>query len=338
MNRSFFKDFNKLTETVLAYRSAKPLLVALHYDVFTRVAEGADTAPKLAARLKLDPRASRIFLDALAGLGYLDKQGGSYRNTREASRLLVNTSPQYVGNSLKYQELTWDAWSDMRHVLKSGKPRRGLVDWIRQGFFTADYIKAMGDVSREPCRELAARLDWRGVRRSLDVGCGAGNASAAFVERAPKLQADLLDMPVTLKVTRSLLAKHPCRDRLRFKQADFMKDEFGREEYDLVLISNVTRVEDEKTNRALVGKAFRALKAGGRLVIHDFAVEPDRTKPKFSVLLGLHVLLFTGKGEVYTLREYRHWLKEAGFRGTECFQVAKESLHPSWAVIGRKPA
>lgn len=332
----FFTDFNELAQLALSYRAAKPLLVALHYDLFTEVERGRDTALKLARRLKLEPRATGIVLDALCALGRLEKHGTRYRNTRAGKRLLVAGSPDYMGSNLRYQEYTWDAWSDLRHVLKTGKPRTDLVGWIKKDFFTADYIRAMGDVTRVPAKDLAAKLPWKGVRRSLDVGSGAGTFSAAFVERAPALKADLLDLPEPLAVARGLLRGHADYARFGFKKADYLKDSFGEEVYDQVLISNVTRVEDEASNRLLVAKAFRALRSGGRLVIHDYVIAPDRTSPRFSALLNLHLLVFTGKGSAYTVAEYERWLTDAGFAVDARVPVAEASLHPSLAIVGRK--
>ncbi|MBI4676735.1 MAG: methyltransferase [Elusimicrobia bacterium] len=336
MPASFQSDFNKLAEVALAYRSSKPLLVALHYDLFSWIEAGCGSPEKLGRRLKLDRRALAVLLDAVASLGFLAKRDGGYRNTRLSRRLLTSASPDYVGDSLKYQESTWDAWSDLRRVLKTGRPRMDLLDWIHKGFFTRDYVKAMGDVAKTPARELARGLDWTGVGRSLDVGCGSGAYSRAFVERAPRLEAVLLDLPRTLTVTKSLLRGHPDLRRMTFKAANYLADDLGEGEYDLALISNVTHVEDEKSNRGLVAKAFRALRPGGRLVIHDFVVRPDRTGPRFASLLGLHLLLFTGKGAVYTTKEYSDWMRQAGFRPVSHMPIAQESLHPSVAVIGRK--
>ncbi|MBI3288314.1 MAG: methyltransferase domain-containing protein [Elusimicrobia bacterium] len=336
MPASLFADFNPLAELVLSYRSAKPILVAIHYDLFTWIEKGCDSAAALARRRRLDAPAVERLLDAVCALGYLRKRGSHYRNTRAGRRLLVEGSPDYVGSNLKYQEFTWDAWSDLREVLKTGKPRRGLVDWIRRDFFTADYIKAMGDVTRAPARELARKLDWRGVTRSLDVGSGAGTFSAAFVERAPELTAELLDLPEPLAVAQGLLARHPRRRRLAFKEANYLTDDFGSAAYDLVLISNVTRVEDEAANRLLVRKAHAALRPGGRLVIHDYVIEPGRTGPKFAALMSLHVLLFTGKGRAYSAAEYERWMRAAGFRAAARIPIAKASLHPSLAVVGVK--
>lgn len=336
MPRSYFADFNPLAELALSYRAAKPLLVCLHYDLFTHVQGGLDTPERLARRLKLDPYAVRLLLDAMASLGWLRKSGGRYRNTPAGRRLLVSTSPDSMVSNLKYQEYTWDAWSDLREVVRTGRPRLDLRDWIKRDFFTADYIKAMGDVTRVPAAELACKLDWRGVTRSLDVGSGAGTFSGAFVSAAPGLTADLLDLPKPLAVARGLLRGHPHADRLRYRAANYLTDRLGDREYDLILISNVTRVEDASVNRRLVREAHRALRPGGRLVIHDYSIAPDRTAPRFSALLNLHLLVFTGKGRVYTPGEYRRWMRDAGFAPAPSIKIAKDSLHPSLAVVGRK--
>lgn len=330
-------DLTRLTDLAMSYRSAKPLLAALHYDLFTWIAKGLDRPETLSRRLSLDSPAVTRVLDALVALGWLTKRGGAYSNTRAGRRMLVASSPDYVGHNLKYQEYTWDAWSDLREVMRTGRPRLGLQDWIKRDFFTADYLRAMGDITRRPARELARALDWTGVVRTLDVGSGAGNFSAAFVERAPKATAVLLDLPQALEVTKGLLSGHPDRSRFAFKAANYLADELGRDDYDLVLISNVTRVENEEVNRMLVAKAWRALRPGGRLVIHDYVISPDRTGPKFSALLNVHLLVFTGKGQAYTAAEYRAWMKESGFRAERTLPIAPESPFPSLAVIGRKP-
>lgn len=336
MSVSYEADLKRLTDLAMAYRSAKPLLAALHYDLFTEIEKTGDPK-RLAARLRLDEPALRRVLDALAGLGWLRKRGGLYANTRAGRRLLVAGGDGYVGSNLRYQEYTWDAWSDLREVMRTGRPRRGLRDWIRRDFFTADYLKAMGDVTRRPALELARRLDLRGVARTLDVGSGAGNFSAAFVASAPGLRATLLDLPEALRVTRGLLRGAPGAERLSFRAANYLTDELGREEFDLVLISNVARVESEEVVRSLAAKSFRALRPGGRLVIHDYVIGPDRTEPLFSALLNVHLLVFTGKGAAYTDAEYRRWMRDAGLRGIEALPIGASSPFPSTAFVGRKP-
>jgi 3-hydroxy-5-methyl-1-naphthoate 3-O-methyltransferase len=336
-NAAATSPHTQLLEVVLAYRSSKPLLVAAEYDLFSWIERGVDTAEAISRKLRLDTRAVRILLNAVAALGFLKKRGERYSNAELAKEFLVAGSPNYRGSNLKYQERTWAAWSDLKNVVKSGRPSRMLLDWTSSGSFSADYIKAMGDVAREPARDLASKLDLRGVKRMLDVGCGPGVYSAAIVERDPLIEATLLDLPRTLRVTKPLLRRHGRADRFKYKPADFLKDSFGREEYDLVLISNVTHVEDEKNNLKLVEKAYRALRPAGQLVIHDYVSDPALTSPKFAAMLAVHLLVFTGRGNVYTLDEYASWLRGKNFKQVWHKRVAVGSLYPSTIIVGRKP-
>lgn len=334
--RSVNHDHSKLLETVLAYRSSKPLLVAVEYDLFTWIERGRRTAESLARVLSLDARAVGILLDAVVALGYLRRRGARYANTRLSKDLLVSTSPNYRGSNLKYQEQTWKAWSELSCVVKTGCPKLSLLEWIRKDAFTADYVKAMGDVAREPARELAARLDLSGVSSLLDIGCGPGAYSAALVERKPALRAVLLDLPRTLDVTRDLLRRHRHAGRFTFRPADFLKDSLGAGEFDLALISNVTHCESAANNAELVRKAARALKPGGRLIVHDYVSDPALTSRKFSAMLAVHLLVFTGRGNVYTLKDYAGWMRKAGLKDVFHQQVAMRSVYPSLAIIGRK--
>lgn len=332
-----FSDFNKLAQSALAYRSSKPLLVAMHYDLFTWIETGHVTVERLARKLDLDSRALRILLNALSALGYLRKTGREYRNAPLARRTLVDGRPDYKGNNLKYQEKIWDAWSDLRQVLKTGRPRRSLLDWLRRDAFTRDYIKAMDDISKAPAAELARKLDWRPVRRVLDVGCGPGTYSAEFAARNPGHMAVLFDLPATLEVTRSFVETRAEPERFILRPGNYYRDEFGRGEYDLVLISHVTHDESPRTNLRLVRKAFRALRPNGRLVIHDFLLDEGRDSPAFSAMFALHMLVFTGAGDVYTRSDYSGWMREAGFRSISAFPIAESSVTPSAAIVGVKP-
>ncbi len=331
-----YSEFNRLIETALAYRSSKPLLVALHYDLFTSIEKGPRTAPALARRLGLDPRALGVVLDAVAASGFLKKRGPAYANTGFSRRMLVAGSPSYQGHNLRYLERTWDAWSELKTVVKTGRPRRSLLDWIGRDRFSAGYIRAMGEVAKGPARDLARTLDLGRVVRSLDVGCGSGAYSAAIVEKAPGVEAVLLDLPRTLGVTRRLLAGHRAAKRMKFRPGDFLKDSFGEKEFDLVLISNVSHVEDEAGNRALIAKAFRALRPGGRLVIHDYLAGTGGRSSPFVASLAVHLLVFTGRGGVYSEAQYRAWLRGAGFRRIEALPVAAGSVHHSAAVVGHR--
>ena len=68
-----------------------------------------------------------------------------------------------------------------------------------------------------------------------------------------------------------------------------------------------------------------ALKDGGLLLIAEVIPNDTRTGPALSLLFGLNMLLHTEQGDVFTLREYREWLKGAGFKKVTTIEVPAPS-------------
>lgn len=328
---------DRLIDEIMGYRKAKILMVAAYLDVFTPL-ESFQTASALAGRLALDARAVEILLDALTAIGYLRKRGRLYANAPISGRYLVRGRPEYMGDNLKYQEMIWDAWGELRHSMGKGGAVRPLEYWLlRHKGFTQEYIRGMDNIARGPAAEIAALAAPASKARLLDVGAGPGTYSLAFLRANPQMSATLLDLPSTLKVTRRMLAVHPSlAARTRLKAGNYRDARFGREEYDLVLLSHITHDESPAVNRRLIEESRRALKPGGRLIIHDFMLDPDRVRPVFGALFSVHMLAYTEGGRTYTAAEYAAWLRRAGFSRLKQHPIAVESRNSSRILIGVK--
>lgn len=61
-------------------------------------------------------------------------------------------------------------------------------------------------------------------------------------------------------------------------------------------------------------RCFAVLVPGGRVVIHDFLLDPHKSGPKLTTLLALNMLTATRGGSTYTEAEYTTWLEAAGFQ------------------------
>jgi hypothetical protein len=85
-------------------------------------------------------------------------------------------------------------------------------------------------------------------------------------------------------------------------------------------------------NRDLLRRCHQALAPGGRLVIQDFILEPDKTSPKFAALFSLNMLVGTAAGSSYSHPEYTAWLAEAGFREIQHLRLPG----PTGLMIGRR--
>ena len=56
-----------------------------------------------------------------------------------------------------------------------------------------------------------------------------------------------------------------------------------------------------------------ALVPGGRVIVRDHVMQPDRTQPRRGAVFAINMLVSTAGGDCYTLDEIRDGLTQAGF-------------------------
>lgn len=89
------------------------------------------TAEELGRRLKLHPRGTYDFFDALVALKFLERDGdgpaGRYRNTRETAAFLDRKSPAYIGGLPDMlNSRLFGFWNNLGTALKTGKPQNEM--------------------------------------------------------------------------------------------------------------------------------------------------------------------------------------------------------------------
>lgn len=86
----------------------------------------------------------------------------------------------------------------------------------------------------------------------------------------------MLDLPQAVEHAAPLLEREGMGDRVVLRAGDALADDPGDSVYDLIMAFSLVHHFDDVTNRLLVGKAARALRPGGYLVIGD-ALRPRST-------------------------------------------------------------
>ena len=153
----------------------------------------------------------------------------------------------------------------------------------------------------------------RKIHKILDVAAGSGAWSLAFAKAIPETRITSADFPEMTPITREFAEKYGVANRYDYLEGDLRQADFGRDTYDLVILGHIIHSEGEKHGKELLRKSYMALRPGGKLLIGEYVPNDSRTGPAMPVLFGLNMLLQTEEGSVFTLREYRAWLKAAGF-------------------------
>jgi precorrin-6B methylase 2 len=296
-----------LTRLMNAWRESRIVLTALELDLFTAVGDSASAA-EIARRLRTDPRGTETLLHALAALGMLEKRGTTFRNGPLAARYLCAGAPEDRRGAFRHVANLWRRWTSLTECVRTGQPApRGPRDEAD----TESFIAAMHANSTQRAPALIAALDLTGVRRALDVGGGSGGYAIALARAVPGLRVEVLDLADVVPLTARYAAAAGVADRVTTKVGDLNADELGAG-YDLVLISAICHMNGPGENADLIHRAARALAPRGRVVVHDYVLEPDRTAPAAGALFAVNMLVNTPAGGNYTEAEYFAWLRDAG--------------------------
>ena len=299
-----------------AYQSSRVLITANNYRVFDFL-QKQKTAKGLAKEIGADVRATGILLDALTGLGLLIKQNNKYRNSSQSSRFLVSGSPYYQGDIIKHGETMWDRWSDLDKVLKTGRPSQRSRDHNA-------FILGMHNISSLKAKEIISEVGLEGVERALDLGGGPGTYSLEMARRGAHVT--LFDLPETIKIAKKLLARSPkAAKNMTFLMGDFSVDDIGKG-YDLIFISQIVHSFSEKENVSLLKKCRRALNDNGRVVIHEFPINEQRTEPVRSALFAVNMLVNCEGGRTWSPGDMKKWFMKAGFKGARKKEVVEGIL------------
>lgn len=315
-----------LNEMIRGYMPSRVVLTALELDVFSAVADGS-TSAKVAGKLKTNERATETLLNALASLGLLKKIDGQFECTPVTARFFSAGSKDNAQPGLLHIANIWHGWSNLTDVVKSGTVERGA----RSAEGTKDFIAAMHRNASERARLLIKSVGTDGVRRVLDLGGGSGAYSIAFAKAAPAIEAVILDVPEVVGLTKDYVERAGVASQVKIRPGDMLTSPLDGG-YDLVMLNAICHMFSPAQNRALLKRAFGVLAQGGRLVVQDFILNPDKTSPRHAALFAINMLVGTNEGSSYSEPEYSEWMREAGF--TEVNRVKLPG--PSGLMIGRK--
>jgi len=300
-------------------RTALALIAAIDLDVFTTISQGKKTVAELSRSLKVPRRMLEHLLEALAAMGYLTKRGTQYGLTPVSDTFLVRTKPSYMGAMADEARMTIPQWMQLAAVIRNGKPA-SAVDTEEGRQFFPKLVQAIFPMTYSTAQNLARSFSptkLKKVSRILDVAAGSGAWSLPFAQANPNVRVTAVDYPEVTAVTREYAKRFGVAGQYDYLEGNLRQIDFGRQEYDIVILGHIIHTEGEKWGRKLVEKSYKALKPEGTLIIAEMIPNDARTGPLFPLLFGLMMSIITEEGDVFTMAQYKQWLKQAGFRSVK---------------------
>ena len=315
------------------FMESRILLSGAELNLFTILNPTPLSAREVASRIGADLRALTILLNALSAMGLLVKKSKTYQCANSVSPFLSEEAPNSVLPMVLHADHLWQRWSGLTDVVRSTIVSKGAVKPSRSPEELCAFIGAMHIIAAPRADEIVAATNPGSSKTLLDVGGASGTYTIAFLKVVPEMKATLFDKPEVVEMARERLSKAGMLDRVTLVPGDFYQHEFPYG-HDLAFVSAIIHQNSPEQNLDLFIKVFRSLNRGGRILIRDHVMEPDRIHPKDGAIFAVNMLLGTPGGSTYTYEEIKTGLSQAGFTG---IHLLKKGEHMDALVEALKP-
>jgi SAM-dependent methyltransferase len=314
-----------LLECARGQVGATLLIIALsRLHIFEMLERGPMTVKELQRATRLSQRPFLILTTALREMKtLLLDASGRFHLTEMSRHCLLRSNSNYLGG---YAELMVSERTvqELLSQLRSDRPRswhgkgpafnyrRGNRSPLNNCKDARSLTLSLAGLARSVAPMFADNVKLDGCNLLLDVGAGTGVYSMSALQRNPNLRAILMDRPEVLKVARGFALESGLENRVTFVPGDILRDHFPRG-IDAILLSNVLHDWDEDECQRLIRRCVKALRANGRLLIHDKFIGSSYCTPLSAAMHSASLFVLT-EGRLYSVAEVAAWMKGAGVR------------------------
>lgn len=304
------------------YQRSAALMAAAKLGVFSALADGPLAPPQVADRIAAPTDTVARLMSALAALDYLAVDGGKF-TLNDFSRSFVRDGAGGMLRLAWKEHLFYTLWSRLDEAVSTGKALLpSFRDRVARDFPSVEkFLLALNDLAGMAAPGVIATGAFNGAATILDLGGGGGGYAAELARALPGARVTLADLPEILPIARGHLERKRIGDRVELVSADFLKDDCGLagRQFDCVFLSHVLHDFDAPIAAAIVHRAARLVRSGGRLVILDVLVPDGGQKNPVEALFDLMMLVEVPGGCSHTVANVTEWMKSAG--------LARPTLH-----------
>jgi len=330
-------DQDAVLQVLYANFGCFALLTAHKLQIFKLFENESLTTAEAADKSGIPSRPMDILLTTLAAHRFLSKSGDHFALDSLARDYLLDSSPTYLGGMLDFavsthSMCTVENLENCARLDRSLAYGRGAMfqEHVEQVARAREFTQAMHSQSIAPAMAWPRKVDLNNHKVMLDVAGGSGAHAIGALHNWPHLRAIVYEMAPVSGFVREFAERYGLTERLGSVTGDMWKDPFAPA--DLHFYSQVYHDWTPEQCRFLTEKSFAELPVGGRLIVHELLLDPDKAGPLVPSLMAMVMLLWTD-GRQYSSSELTQMLESVGF-----VEVRAERTFGSWGIVtGVKP-
>ena len=257
-------DTVRLQRISKAFWESAARMSAVELKVFTAIANGNDSIDALAAAVDIEPVNAERLLTVLTAMTLLERDGDRFSNAQDVDRFLVEGKPTYAGPWMLFGKPRWEGWGKLTEHLKvrEGDQRRlGMYDDTFTVERAREYHEATYSIGMGAARRFHKQVDLSGRHKIMDLGGGSGCYCIVAAQQYPDIQAEVLDLPPVVVVTREYIEENGVSDQVSANPCDFTRDSLPDDADVAIMASNLPQYSREIIAE-VVQRVFDALLPG----------------------------------------------------------------------------
>jgi ubiquinone/menaquinone biosynthesis C-methylase UbiE len=312
-----------LDSVAYGFMASQALFSALELKIFDAIAakgEAGMTIDEIKTACGIDAPRTQTLVTALTAIKCLRRgEGGKYTLSPNTAQYMVTGTRHFYGDYLQYQigRQFYHTMGNLPEVMKSGVAP-SYASWFSDPEVAQTYTQAQHNGSVATAKYLIKKkLQLGGIKDMLDVGGGSGAFSYVFVGATPGLKSTVLELPEVCRTGNNIKKDQDpdVQQRVNFVELDATSPDWPVSDtsFDVVLMSYISGSVPEPVIKALYSNAYKALRPGGRLLVHDFMVDDSLTGPALGALWGLQHVTVNATGLGLCPKEIGDRMAAAGF-------------------------
>ena len=319
-----------ILDLIEAFRRSKTMFCAVKLGIFDLLRAQPRSSAEIAKTVGANEQATTRLCFACVGLGLLEEHAEIFRNSAAAHEYLCRESrSSMVGYILYSNDVLFQMWDHLEDAVRQGTHRWnqsfGFSGPLFDSFFPTDdamrtFIMGMHGFGVLSSPSVAEAFDLSRFRALADLGGATGHLTIAICERYSEIRGTVFDFAGVLRVAEEQIALSEARGRIQCVAGDFFRDSLPAA--DLYVMGRILHDWTEAKVTELLQKAFRALPAGGGLLLAEKLLDDDQHGPVPAQMQSLNMLICT-EGKERSFVEYEALLRNAGFAEVRAVRTGK---------------
>lgn len=307
-----------LSSIAFGFMASKALFAGLHVDIFSALAEGPKSAEELADIAGIPLNRVVMLATALVSIGLLiNDDDNKFQNAPASQSFLAKQTKYDFGDYLRYQidQQMYPFLLQLNAVMKGDLSDDAIASykhWMTDEEQASVYSESQHAGSLGPGRTLARKVDLASATSLLDVGGGTGAITISLSREYPNLETTIIDFPNVAEIGWRFISEAGMVDRVRYIPGNAVEVQWPGGQ-DAILMSYLMSGVPGDNVEGLLQKAFEACSPGGKLMVHDFMVEEDRSGPALAALWQLQHMAFTPDARSLSVGWLTKAAKKIGF-------------------------